>query len=233
MQSVYGMHNWPGAPTGQFGMRKGPMMASYDIFDITVAGRGSHGAMPHQGVDPVLIASHIVTNLQTITARNADPLEAMVVSVTQIHGGDAYNVIPDEVQLKGTVRSFKPEHQDLAEDNIKRISHAIAAAHGAEAIVHYERRYPPTVNTARETEIAAGIATAVVGSDQVNTDVTPVMGSEDFAFMLQEKPGCYVLVGGGEDRASVHNPHYDFNDEILPIGASYWAHLVEETMQEA
>lgn len=230
VDSVYGLHNWPGSPVGKFGMREGPLMASYDIFEITVTGKGSHGAMPHQGVDPVLIASHIVTNLQTLVSRNTDPLKSMVVSVTQIHGGDAYNIIPQEVVLKGTVRSFLPEIQSLAEDGIKRIAPAVALAHGAEAHVHYEYRYPPTVNAPTETQIAAKIASGVVGPDQVDTDTAPVMGSEDFAFMLQERPGSYIFLGAGEDRVSVHNPHYDFNDEILPIGAAYWVDLVADQL---
>jgi hippurate hydrolase len=233
MDSVYGLHNRPGLPVGRIGMRKGPIMASYDIFEATVAGRGSHGAMPHEGIDPVLIAAHVITNLQTIASRNADPLKSLVVSVTQVHGGDAYNVIPNEVELKGTVRSFTPEMQDLAETSLGRIVPAIARAHGGDASVRYERRYPPTVNAPAETEHAARVAAGVVGAEQVEADTAPVMGSEDFSLMLREKPGCYALLGAGEDRAKVHNPHYDFNDEILPIGASYWARLVEETLKPA
>ncbi len=231
MEGVYGMHNWPGVDVGNVGMRTGPIMASYDIFEITVTGKGSHGAMPHQGIDPVVIAAQIVTNLQSIASRTVDPLESVVVSVTQIHGGDAYNVIPQEVELKGTVRSFLTEIQDHAEESIKRIASSVASAHGAEAQVHYERRYPPTVNAAAETEVAARIAGDVVGPENVRTDVTPVMGSEDFAFMLQEKAGSYIWMGAGKESANLHSPHFDFNDEILPIGASYWAHLVEDTLQ--
>ncbi len=230
MEQVYGMHNWPGVPVGTIGMRTGPIMASYDIFEIKVTGKGGHGAMPHEGIDPVLVASHIVTNLQTIASRNVDPLEAVVVSTTQIHGGDAYNVIPQEVELKGTVRSFIPKVQDMAEANIKRIAASVAAAHGAEAEVHYERRYPPTVNEADATRQAEKIAAGLVGAENVDTNVTPVMGSEDFAFMLQEKAGSYIWLGAGEESANLHSPHFDFNDEILPIGASYWARLVEETL---
>ncbi len=231
MDEVYGLHNWPGMPVGHIGMRAGPLMAAYDIFRIKVTGMGSHGAMPHEGIDPVLIAAHIITNLQTIASRNADPQESIVVSVTQIHAGDAYNVIPEEVELKGTVRSFDPEIQEMAERNIKRIAPAIASAQGAEATVHYERRYPPTVNAEAETAHEAKIAVGVVGEENVATDVTPVMGSEDFSFMLQEKPGCYIWLGAGEKTANLHSPHFDFNDEILPIGASYWARLVEETLR--
>jgi hippurate hydrolase len=230
MQEVYGMHNWPGRPVGEIGMRAGPLMASYDIFRITVTGHGSHGAMPHDGIDPVLISAHIVTNLQTIASRNVDPLEAVVVSVTQIHGGDAYNVIPETVELRGTVRSFKPEVQDMAEERVRQIAKAVAAAHGAEAEIHYERRYPPTVNSEAEMHHAAKVAANLVGNDNVDTNVTPVMGSEDFAFMLQERPGCYVWLGAGEASANLHSPHFDFNDEILPIGAPYWVRLVEDTL---
>ena len=231
MQGVYGMHNWPGVPVGEIGVRVGPMMASYDIFEIKVFGHGSHGAMPHEGIDPLLIGAHIVTNLQSIASRNVDPIEAVVVSVTQIHGGDAWNVIPAEATLRGTVRSFKPEVQDLAEANIARIAKGVAAAHGASVEVRYERRYPPTVNAEAETRHAARIAAGVVGEAKVRDEVGPVMGSEDFAFMLQKKPGSYIWLGAGEDISNLHSPHYDFNDEILPIGASYWARLVEETLK--
>ncbi len=230
MAEVYGLHNWPGMPVGQIGMRVGPLMAAYDIFRIKVTGHGSHGAMPHEGIDPVLISAHIITNLQTVASRNADPQKSVVVSVTQVHGGDAYNVIPEEIEMKGTVRSFSTEIQEMAERNIKKIAPAIAAAHGAEAAVHYERRYPPTVNSEAETGHAAKIAANVVGEANVDTNVDPVMGSEDFAFMLNERPGCYVWLGAGENTANLHSPHFDFNDEILPIGASYWARLVEDTL---
>jgi len=230
MESVYGMHNWPGSPLGKVAMRVGPLMAACDIFEIVITGRGGHGAMPHQTIDPIVIASHVVTNLQTISSRNTDPLKSVVVSVTQMHGGDAFNVIPEKVTLSGTVRAFEPEVQDMAQANIERIAKSVAAAHGATAELRYERRYPPTVNAAEPTALAAEIASRVVGGDNVVTDATPVMGSEDFAYMLQEKPGCYIWLGAGEDRAAVHNPAYDFNDEILPIGASYWVELTEDLL---
>lgn len=230
MEGIYGMHNWPGMPVGRIGMRPGPIMASYDIFDIAVTGKGAHAAMPHQGIDPIVVAAHIITNLQAIVSRNADPLKSIVVSVTQVHGGDAYNVIPQKVELKGTVRSFVPEIRDMAETHIKRTARAIATAHGAEASVHYERRYPPTVNALAETNHAAKVAAGIVGKENVLTDVPPVMGSEDFAYMLEKKPGSYVWLGAGEHIAKLHSPHFDFNDEILPIGASYWARLVEDTL---
>ena len=230
MQQVYGIHNWPGIPTGKFGIKKGPMMASFDIFEIIVEGHGAHGAMPHEGTDAVVIAAQIVNNLQLISSRNTDPLESVVVSVTQIHGGDAWNVIPETVTLRGTCRSFKKDIQDMAEANIGRIAKNVAAAHGANVSLRYERRYPTTVNTEAETDIAAGIATKVVGEEMVDLDVAPVMGSEDFAFMLDKVPGSYVWLGAGEHVSNVHSPQYDFNDEILPIGASFFATLVEETL---
>jgi len=231
MQEVYGLHNWPGMPVGQIGVREGPMMAAYDIFEITVTGHGAHGAMPHEGIDPVLVSAHIVTGLQTIASRNVHPLAGLVVSVTQVHGGDAWNVIPEQVVLRGTVRSFSPQVQDMAQANLSRIAKGVAAAHGAEAAVRYERRYPATVNSAAETRHAARIAAAVVEPGNVLDDVTPSMGSEDFAFMLQKRPGSYIWLGAGESHPNLHSPHFDFNDDILPIGASYWAKLVEETLK--
>ncbi|RKQ72757.1 M20 aminoacylase family protein [Oceanibaculum indicum] len=235
VEQVYGMHNWPGLDVGKMAVRTGPMMASFDIFEITVKGKGAHGAMPHMGVDSVVTASQIVNALQTIASRNTHPLDAVVVSVTQIHGGDAYNVLPDEVVLRGTTRSFRPEVQDSIEPAMRRIVDGICQTMGATATVKYERRYPPTINTAPETEIAAQVAAQVVGDGNVHDDLMPSMGSEDFAFMLQQKPGSYVWIGNGstEGGCMLHNPHYDFNDGVLPIGASYWAKLVETTLGKA
>jgi amidohydrolase len=235
VEAVYGMHNWPGMPVGTFAMRAGPMMASFDIFEITVKGKGTHAALPHLGHDPMVAAAQIVAALQTLVSRNTHPLESAVVSVTQIHGGDTWNVIPDEVVLRGTVRSFKTELQEAIEAGIRRVAAGVASALGTSAEIRYERRYPPTVNSEKETEIAAAIAAEVVGDANVNRSLTPTMGSEDFAFMLQAKPGCYVFIGNGtgEKAVGLHNPHYDFNDEILPIGASYWARLVERTLVKA
>jgi amidohydrolase len=231
MDAVYGLHNWPGLPAGQFAVREGPMMAANDMFEITVTGHGAHAAMPHQGIDPVVIAAHIVTSLQTIASRNVDPLAALVVSVTQIHGGDAWNVTPQQVVLRGSVRSFAPEVQALAEANIARIAKGVATAHGAEAATRYERRYPATVNSQAETRHAARIAAQVDDAGSILDGVAPSMASEDFAFMLQRKPGSYIWLGAGEAHPNLHSPHYDFNDEILPVGASYWARLVEETLK--
>ena len=230
MEAVYGLHNWPGLPVGKFAVREGPMMAAYDIFEITVTGHGAHGAMPHQGIDPIVVSAQIVSGLQTIASRNVDPQAAVVVSVTQIHGGDAWNVIPEQVVLRGTVRTFSADVQDMAEANLGRIAKGLAAAPGAEASVRYERRYPATINTRDETRHAAMIASEVAG-DSIIREVSPSMGSEDFAFMLQNRPGSYIWLGAGETHPNLHSPHYDFNDEILPIGASYWARLVEETLK--
>jgi len=232
VEAVYGMHNWPGLPAGQFAIRAGPMMAAFDIFEITVTGCGAHAAMPHLGIDPIVAASQIVSGLQTIASRNIHPLEGAVVSVTQIHGGDTWNVIPDSVVLRGTTRSFDPAVRDALEPAIRRIAEGVCAALGASVDMRYERRYPPTVNSAAETEIAAETATALVGADNVRRDLLPSMGAEDFACFLQEKPGAYIWIGNGEarDQAMLHNPHYDFNDGILGLGASYWARLAETVL---
>ena len=232
VEAVFGMHNWPGQPVGTIAVRPGPMMAAFDIFELVIAGRGAHAAMPHKGVDPVMAAAQIVTALQTIASRNTDPVDAVVVSVTQIHGGDTWNVIPDEVVLRGTARAFRPEVHDTIEPAIRRITEGVCQAMGARVSLRYERRYPPTVNSAEEAERAALAARAVVGAKAVLRDPTPSMGSEDFAFMLQRKPGAYVWIGNGPapNGCGLHNPHYDFNDEILPIGASYWVSLVESVL---
>lgn len=237
VEAVYGLHNMPGIPAGQVGMRVGPAMAAFDIFEVTVDGVGAHAAMPHLGVDAVVITSQIVTALQTIASRRVDPLESVVVSVTQFHAGDTWNVIPQQAVIRGTVRSFKKEIQEQAEADIRRIAQGICEAQGATMSMRYERRYPAVVNTSLETDIAAEVAAEVVGETNVEVGAPPLMGSEDFAYMLQEKPGCYIWLGNGADGqpggCSVHNPHYDFNDDISVIGASYWAKLVETTMPRA
>jgi amidohydrolase len=235
VESVFGLHNWPGLPAGSFAMRPGPMMASLDIFEITVKGKGSHAALPHLGIDPMVTAAQIVTALQTISSRNVHPVESAVVSVTQIHGGNTWNVIPDAVVLRGTTRSFKPGVQDEIEAGLRRIAEGTASAMGATIELRYERRYPPTVNSPAETEIAAAVAADIVGESNVDRDLQPTMGSEDFAAMLQVKPGAYVFVGNGtgEKAVGLHNSRYDFNDEILTIGASYWVRLVERVLAKA
>ncbi len=232
VEAVHGMHNWPGLPAGHFAVRTGPMMASFDVFEIAVIGHGAHAAMPHLGIDPIVAAAHIVTALQTVTSRTIDPLDAAVVSVTRIHAGDTWNVIPDRAVLAGTTRALRPEVRDAIEAGVRRIAETVATAHGAGIELRYERRYPPTVNDAAEAERAAEAAARVVGREHVLRESPPCMGSEDFAFMLERRPGCYVWIGNGprEGGRTLHNPRYDFNDDILPVGASYWATLVERVL---
>ncbi|MBO6676008.1 MAG: amidohydrolase [Rhizobiales bacterium] len=227
IEEVYGMHNYPGIPVGQFAMRVGPTMAATDIFQIVVTGVGGHAARPHTGIDPVVTSAQIITMLQTIASRNADPLESIVVSVTTIHAGDADNVIPERVKMTGTVRTLIPEMRDLAEKRIGEIVESVSAAMGCTAVLDYERNYPVVVNHERETQFAATIASKVVGADKVDTAMAPVMGGEDFAFMLEGRPGAFIFTGNGEDSANLHSPHYDFNDDIIPLGTSYWVELVE------
>jgi amidohydrolase len=235
VEAVYGMHNWPGLAVGEFAVRPGPMLAACDMFEIIVTGKGAHAAMPQQGIDPIVAAAQIATALQTVTSRNTAPLDSAVVSITQIHGGDTWNVIPDSVVLRGTTRSFKPAVQDAIEAALGRIARGVAEGLGASATLRYDRRYPATVNSAAETDIAADAAAAVVGAAHVERDVQPTMGAEDFAFMLREKPGCYIFIGNGAgpQSAGLHSPHYDFNDAILPLGASYWATLVERVLERS
>ncbi|MGQ3029763.1 MAG: amidohydrolase, partial [Ferrovibrionaceae bacterium] len=232
---VYGMHNMPGLEVGKFAVRVGPMMASADMFTVKVRGVGAHGAYPHKGVDTVLVASEMVVALQSIVARNVDPLEPAVISVTMFQSGHTTNVIPEHALLGGTVRAFRPEVQDLLERRMREVLDGIARAHGAEVELDYQRRYPPTINTADETELAAAAAGMVVGPENVVHNMAPSMGAEDFAWMLRERPGSYVWIGNGAGEGScmVHNPRYDFNDEVLPIGSSYWVRLVETILKPA
>jgi amidohydrolase len=231
-RAVFGMHNWPRLPAGSFAMRAGPLMGAYDIFEIIATGKGAHAAMAYQGKDPMLFAAHAIHALQTIVSRNLHPQDAGVVSVTQVHAGDTWNVIPEQIMLRGTVRTFKGDVQDLIEQRMRTLVDGIAAMFEMTATLRYERRYPATVNSERETGYAAEAAAAVVGADNVDTNPTPEMGSEDFAFMLQAKPGCYVWLGAGNGPATpnIHNPHYDFNDDVLAIGASYWVTLAERQL---
>jgi amidohydrolase len=235
VHSVFGMHNWPGLAAGQFAIMPGPMMASADQFDITVRGHGAHAAMPHQGADPVVAGSALVQALQSIPSRTLDPLDAAVLSVTRFHAGDAYNVISDKAVLGGTVRAFRAEVQDTVEAAMERICNGIAAAFGVQVNLDYRRGYPATVNSAAEAELCRSVAAALVGDENVHTDLRPSMGAEDFSFMLLEKPGCYVWLGNGlgEGGCMLHNPHYDFNDDILTTGAGYWARLAEHLLAPA
>jgi len=232
VEAVYGMHNWPELPVGQFAIRPGPMMAAFDIFEIVINGRGAHAAMPHLAVDPIVVAAQIVTGLQTIASRNVHPLEGAVVSVTQIHGGDTWNVIPEAVVLRGTSRSFNPEVRDQLEPAIRRIADGTCRACGAQMELRYERRYPPTINTPAETETAAAIAVSLVGEDNVRREMLPSMAAEDFAWFLEKKPGAYIWIGNGTAEAggTLHSPHYDFNDAVLALGASYWVRLAETVL---
>jgi hippurate hydrolase len=232
LTTVYGMHNWPGLEAGRFAIRSGPIMAAYDIFEIHLEGQGAHAAMPHHGRDAIVAAAHLVTALQTIVARSVDPLDSAVISVTQIHSGDTWNVLPQQAVLRGTVRTFLPAIQDLVERRINEIAQGIAASFGIEAHLRYERRYPSTVNAPEPARIAAAAASQVVGVGNVDLEPRPSMGAEDFAFLLQVRPGAYIWLGAGSERAggSLHNPGYDFNDDVLTLGASYWVHLVHTVL---
>ncbi|WP_421927479.1 M20 aminoacylase family protein [Neoaquamicrobium sediminum] len=229
---VFGMHNMPGLPVGQFAIRPGPIMAATAEFTITVKGRGGHAAMPHGTVDPIVIASQIVQGLQTIAARSVDPIDSIVVSVTKFHAGDAYNVIPQEAQLAGTIRTLRTEVGEASRERMRSICQGIAAAHGATVDVDIDVNYPVTFNNAEETEFASGIAIEVAGAPQVNTDINPVMGGEDFSYMLEARPGAFIFAGNG-DTANLHNPAYDFNDELIPHGISYWVRLTETALGRA
>ena len=233
MERVFGMHNWPGAPEGTFLHASGPVMAAVANLEATITGRGAHGAMPHNGVDPILIASHVVTALQSIVARNVNPLEAGVVTVAHFEGGHTFNVIPESVRLRGTARWFLPVVGDLLEARFKEIVAGIAGAMGGRAECSFIRAYPATVNEPESTAIAARAAAAVVGEARAVPLPQPTMGGEDFSFMLNEKPGAYLFLGGGkgEGDAMVHHPLYDFNDAILPIGASWFATLAETVLR--
>jgi hippurate hydrolase len=234
VEAVFGMHNWPGLPAGQFAIQPGPMMAAFDIFEIEIKGRGAHAAMPHLAIDPIAAASQVVNALQTIVSRNTHPLEGAVVSVTQIHGGDTWNVIPQTVVLRGTTRSFSPTVRDQIEPAIRRVADGTCRACRAEMQMRYERRYPATINSRQETELAATTAASLVGDDNVKRDLLPSMAAEDFACFLERKPGAYIWIGNGnaEGAAMLHNPHYDFNDAILPLGASYWVRLAESILSK-
>jgi hippurate hydrolase len=240
MDAVYGMHNWPGMAVGSFGVTEGPMMASSNEFHVTVRGKGAHAAQPHKGVDPIMVAIQIAQAWQTIITRNKSPLDTAVLSITQIHAGSATNVIPDDASLVGTVRTFTTEVLDLIEKRMQALAENIAAGFDAEVDFSFKRNYPPLVNHARETQFAVEVMKAVAGADQVDDQIEPTMGAEDFAFFLQEKPGCYIFIGNGEGEhrdgghglgpCVLHNGSYDFNDNLLPIGASFWVHLAEAAL---
>lgn len=229
MDAVFGLHNWPGLPLGQIAVHHGPVMACADRFDIEVRGHGAHAAMPHQGVDPVLAGAALVQALQSVVSRNADPQDAAVLSVTQFHAGDAYNVIPDVARIGGTVRAFRPEVRAQVKDAMQRVCAGIGAAFGANVNFEYRRGYPPTINSHAEADFCAQAAAEVCGKAHVLIDPKPSMGAEDFSYFLQEKPGCYIWLGNGpgEGGCTLHNPHYDFNDEAIPYGVAYWVRLAQ------
>ncbi|MCA1442346.1 amidohydrolase [Ensifer sp. IC4062] len=226
IEEVYGMHNMPGMPVGHFGSRVGPIMASTDEFTITINGRGGHAAQPHKTIDPIVIGAQIVNALQTIASRTVDPLGSVVVSVTKFNAGFAHNVIPEQAVLAGTVRTLMPEVRDTGEARIRQIAESIAGAYGATVNVWYGRNYPVTVNHADETGHALAAAATVAGATQVNASLDPMMGGEDFSYMLLARPGAFIFMGNG-DTAGLHHPAYDFNDEAIPHGISYWVKLAE------
>ena len=232
MRMVFGMHNWPLLPAGVFAWRHGPIMAACSSFDIVVTGRGAHAAQPHTGIDPILVAAHIVTGLQSIVARSLEPAETGVVTIGAFAGGSAHNVIPESVRMKGTTRWFAPAVGDLLEAGVRRVATNTAAAFGAVAEVDYRRTYIATVNDPDATDLAVAAARGVAGEARVVPMAKPTMGAEDFSFMLAAKQGSYIMLGGGrgEGDAMVHHPKYDFNDAILPVGASYWATLAEQLL---
>ena len=226
---VFGMHNMPGLPVGQFAIRPGPIMAATAEFTITVKGRGGHAAMPHGTIDPVVIASQLVGALQTIASRSTDPVESVVVSVTKFHAGDAYNVIPETAEIAGTIRSLKTEVARKAEERMRQISAGLAAAHGAVIEVDYEANYPVTFNHPEEAVFSGDVAAKVAGDAKVLRAIPPVMGGEDFSYMLEARPGAFIFIGNG-DSAGLHHPAYDFNDEVIPHGVSYWVKLAETAL---
>ena len=230
VQEVYGLHNMPGIPVGKFAIRPGPLMAAADRFDIVIEGKGGHAARPHECVDTLLVACQVVNALQSIAARNVDPLESVVVSVCALAAGEAYNVIPQTARLKGTTRTLTEAVRDLAETRIRAIAEATCAAYGAKASVDYRRGYPVTVNHPEQTDFIAKVAAEVgAGERAVDTTIVPLMGSEDFSYMLESRPGAYIFMGNG-DTASVHHPKYNFNDEAIPYGVSLWAKVIETAM---
>ena len=234
VDGVFGLHNWPSLEPGQFMVRPGPMMAAMDIFEATLGGRGGHAAQPNLAIDPVIVASLLVQSWQSIVSRNVDPLASAVVSVTQIHAGSAWAVIPEEVVLRGTVRTFDPDVQALVMRRMVEIGEGLAAAHQCTFEWRYEKRFPPTINSAAETDFAAAAAEAVFGAARVRSDFAPSMGSEDFGWMLLEQPGSYAWLGsGGQGCPLLHNPRYDFNDEIIPLGASWWVTLARQFLAAA
>ena len=240
MQAVFGMHNWPGMPSGKFGVKAGPIMASSNRFQIHILGRGAHAAMPNLSLDPVMAAVQVAQALQSVISRNLDPLDPAVLSVTQIHSGSADNVIPTEATLRGTVRTFSDEALDMIESRLRDVARLTCEALGCEAEITFDREYPPTLNNAKETKFCADLLVELAGEDNVDQSIQPSMGAEDFSFMLREMPGCYIWVGNGSGEhredgygpgpCMLHNGSYDFNDALIPLGASYWVELARRRL---
>ena len=229
IQEVYGMHNYPGLPVGQFAIRPGAMMAAADHLQIEIEGKGGHAARPHLSIDTILVGAQMINQLQSIVARNIDPLESAVISVCMFQAGHTDNVIPQHALLRGTARSLTPQVRELLHKRIGEVVEGTARLHGASAKITYTNGYPVVVNHERQTAFAADVAGEIAGKDKVDIDVPPVMGAEDFAFMLQERPGAFIFVGNG-DSAGLHHPAYDFNDETIPVGTSYWVRLAETAL---
>ena len=241
VEAVFGMHNWPGMPVGSFAASAGPVMASSNEFHIVIRGKGSHAALPHNGIDPVPVACQMVQAFQTIISRNKKPVDAGVISVTMIHTGEATNVVPDSCEIQGTVRTFTYEVLDLIERRMQEIAEHTCAAFGASCEFQFRRNYPPTVNHPAETAFVREVLAGIVGADQVLVQ-EPTMGAEDFAYMLQARPGCYIFIANGEGAhreighgggpCTLHNPSYDFNDDLIPLGATYWVRLAEQWLSQ-
>ncbi|GGB37854.1 amidohydrolase [Roseibium aquae] len=232
IDEVYGLHNFPGLPVGEFAIRKGPMMAATDTFEITISGRGGHAAKPHDTIDPIATGSQIVSALQTIASRNTDPLQSVVVSVTVFEAGSAFNVIPQTATLRGTIRTLDAGIRALAEKRLKALVTSIAEGFGAVADIQFNRGYPVTVNHDAQTDFARSIAEEIAGQERVRTDINPMMGGEDFSYMLEERPGAFIFAGNGQS-AGLHHPEYDFNDDLIPVGSSYWVRLIEKGLPVA
>jgi len=230
IEEVYGMHNYPGFPVGDFAIRSGPMMAAADRINIDIEGLGGHAARPHTSIDTILVGAQLINQIQSIVARNVDPLESAVITITQFHAGTADNIIPQTAQLRGTARTLTLEVRDLVEKRLHEVVEGTAKLYGAKAKLTYKRDYPVTRNHERQTAFAAQVAAEVVGRDRVDTAVPPVMGAEDFSYMLEARPGAFIFVGNG-DSAGLHHPAYNFNDEVIPVGTSYWVKLVETALR--
>jgi amidohydrolase len=229
IDEFYGMHNYPGMPLGEFGINSGPIMAAADYVTIDIEGYGGHAARPHKTIDPVLVGAHIITGIQSVVSRNTDPLKSAVVSICVVEAGSADNIIPQTVRLRGTARTLDDKVQDMVEANLHRLVENTAAAFGATAKLTYRRNYPVLVNHEHETGFAASVAKEIAGAERVNTQLPAMMGAEDFSFMLRKRPGAFIWVGNG-DSAGLHHPRYNFNDDAIPVGTSYWVRLVETAL---